>query len=113
MNCAATAAQFDEKLGALVFRKEMSRRSDRFAHKTAKHRDRIVTLTGQTLATVKELVNLYPTGPLFRRKNGKGFERFHVVDRFIKFRKRLKMPSLTAYSYPRPSPQVRWPWSRR
>ncbi|HYH63312.1 MAG TPA: tyrosine-type recombinase/integrase [Urbifossiella sp.] len=96
---AATAADFDEKIGGFVFRKEMSRRSDRFAHKNAKHRDRVIMLTGKTLATVKELVALHPTGPLFRRVNGKGFGKVTVVDRFIKLRKRLNMPGLTAYSY--------------
>lgn len=97
--CAATAADFDPKIGAFVFRKEMSRRNDRFAHKNAKHKDRVIMLTGKTLETVKELVGLYPDGKLFRRKNGKPFDRVNVVDRFIKFRKRLKMPGLTAYSY--------------
>src|SRR5205085_4074992 len=63
---AATAADFDEALGAFVFRKEMSRRSDRFAHKTARHRDRVIVLTGPTQEAVKELVRVYPEGPLFR-----------------------------------------------
>ncbi len=97
--CAATATDFDEKLGAFVFRKEMSRRSGDFAHKNAKHKDRVIMLTGQTLATVKELVTLFPTGKVFRRKNGKPFGRVNVVDRFIKLRRRLKVKGLTAYSY--------------
>src|SRR5262249_11763787 len=96
---AATAADFDEKLGAIVFRKEMSRRSDRFSHKTARHKDRLIFLSGPTLETVKELAKRYPTGVLFRRKNGLPFEKIHVVDGFIKLRRRLKMPGLTAYSY--------------
>src|SRR5262249_46400351 len=90
---------FDERLGAFVFRKEMSRRSDRFAHKTSKHCDRVIYLTGATLETVKELAKRYPTGQLFRRKNGKPFDKVNIVDRFMKLRRRLRMPGLTAYSY--------------
>ncbi len=96
---AATAADFDAKLGAFVFRKEMTRRSDRFAHKTSRHKDRVIYLSGPTLETVKELVKRYPTGQLFRRRNGKPFDKVNFVDRFMKLRKRLRMPGLTAYSY--------------
>lgn len=96
---AATAADFDAKLGAFLFRKEMSRRGDRFSHKTARHRDRVILLTEPTLSTVRVLVKQHPDGPLFRRANGSGFTRGVVVDRFIKLRKRLGLPSLTAYSY--------------
>lgn len=77
----------------------MSRRSDRFSHKSARHKDRVVMLTGGTLAAVKDLVKAHPEGPLFRRKNGKGFAKVTVVDRFAKLRKRLGLPGLTAYSY--------------
>lgn len=96
---AATAADFDETLRAFVFRKEMTRRSDRFAHKTSKHKDRVIFLSGKTLENVKELVKKYPTGQLFRRRNGKPFEKVNFVDRFLKLSRRLKMPNLTAYSY--------------
>jgi integrase len=96
---AATAADFDAKIGAFVFRKEMSRRSDRFAHKTSRHRDRVIMLTGPTLETVKELAGRRPEGPLFRRPNGNPFTRELVIDRFMKLRRRLGIPGLTAYSY--------------
>ena len=48
---------------------------------------------------MKRLAAEHPTGPLFRKKNGKPFQRFNVIDRFIKMRRKLKMPHLTAYSY--------------
>ena len=97
---AATAADFDEKLGAFVFRKEMTRRSDRFAHKTSKNKDRVIFLSGKTLEAFKELVKQYPTGQLFRRKNGgRPFDKVNFVDRFLKLSRRLRMPNLTAYSY--------------
>src|SRR5262249_32675165 len=39
----ATAADFDEELGSFVFKKESSRRKERFSHKTAtKGKDRII-----------------------------------------------------------------------
>jgi len=85
--------------GAFVFHKEVSREGDRFSHKTAKVKDRVIFLTGPTLEAVKQLVQRYPTGPLFRRKNGGAFGKVSIVDRFMKLKKRLKMPGLTAYSY--------------
>lgn len=108
----ATAADFKAETGAFVFQKEATRTRDQFAHKTAKRKDRVIFLSGPTLDTVKELVTLYPTGPLFRRVWPKGskhrrkaggdappFTRVAIVDRFLKLQKRLKMPNLTAYSY--------------
>lgn len=96
---AATARDFNPELGAFVFRKEISRKGDRFSHKTAKVKDRVIFLSGETLQTVEALVQKYPTGPLFRRRNGKAFDKVNVVDRFMKLRRRLTMPHLTAYSY--------------
>jgi integrase len=96
---AATAADFDEKFGAFVFRKEMTRRSDRFAHKTSRHKDRVIYLVEPTLSVVKELVKRHPTGHLFRRRNGKAFDKVTIVDRFMKLRRQLKMTGFTAYSY--------------
>lgn len=96
---AATAEDFNPSLGAFVFHKEMTRRSEQFAHKTAKKKDRVIFLSGPTLDHVKELVAKHASGPLFRRKSGKRFLRVHVNDRFLKLQKKLKMPSLTAYSY--------------
>lgn len=96
---AARAADFRPEIGAFVFHKESTRRREQFAHKTAKRKDRTIFLTGETLAIVKDLVVKHPTGPLFRKANGKGFYRFNVIDRFLKMRKKLKMPHLTAYSY--------------
>jgi integrase len=96
---AATAADFKPHMGAFVFHKDSTRRADQFAHKTAKRKDRVIFLPEPTLTAVKELVAKYPSGPLFRRKNGKAFGKVNFVDRFMKLRRRLKMPHLTAYSY--------------
>lgn len=96
---AATAADFVEALGAFVFRKEMTWRGDRFAHKTSRHKDRVIYLSGPTLGAVKELAKRHPTGQLFRRRNGQPFGKVNLVGRFAKLRRRLRMPGLTAYSY--------------
>lgn len=109
---AATASHFKAEIGAFVFQKEATRTRDQFAHKTSKKKDRVIFLSSPTLEHVKELVKLYPTGPLFRRTWPQGskhrrkatgdappFTRVSIVDRFLKLQKKLKMPSLTAYSY--------------
>jgi len=96
---AAEASDFRSDVGAFVFHKEMTRRGEQFSHKTAKRKDRVIFLSGETLETVKRLVVEHPTGPLFRRRNGRGFGRVSVVDRFLKLQKKLQMPTLTAYSY--------------
>jgi integrase len=109
---AATAADFKPEMGAFVFQKEATRKRDSFSHKTARKKDRVIFLKGKTLETVKELVTLYPTGPLFRRVWPEGsrhrrkatgaappFTRVSIVDRFLKLQKRLGMPNLSAVSY--------------
>jgi integrase len=95
----ATAEDFKLEMGAFVFHKESNRRRGQFSHKTSKTKDRVIFLCEPTLSNVKELVAKYPTGPLFRRRNGKAFGKVNFVDRFMKLRRRLKMPHLTAYSY--------------
>jgi integrase len=96
---AATAADFKPDLGAFVFNKEMTRRGERFSHKTARKNDRVIFLSRPTLEYVREMVGKYPTGPLFRRKVGRGFHKVYVVGAFLKLQKKLGMPMLTAYSY--------------
>jgi integrase len=96
---AATAADFKLDMGALVFPKEATRRSEQFSHKTAKRKDRMIFLSGETLQHVRALISKYPVGPLFRRKSGRPFQKVNIVDRFLKLQKKLKWPTLTAYSY--------------
>jgi len=97
---AATAADFDADLGAFVFKKEGSRRTERFSHKNAtKGKDRVIMLSGPTLETVKELAKQYPTGPVFRRRRGGELKRFHYVSLFTRIQKKLKWDEVTCYSY--------------
>ncbi len=97
---AATAADFNESLGAFVFKKESTRRKDQFSHKTAgKGKDRVIMLSGPTLETVRQLVKQFPSGPLFRRKDGGDMKRFHYVSLFTRIQKKLDWETITCYSY--------------
>jgi integrase len=81
-------------------RKASRIRPDRFKHKNAnKGKERVIFLAGETLATVRELVAKFPTGPLFRRKVDRGFHKTCIVMAFQKLQRKMKMPMLTAYSY--------------
>ncbi len=97
---AATADDFDESLGAFVFKKEGSRRNDRFSHKTAtKGKDRVIMVSGPTLDTVRQLVKQFPHGPVFRRRRGGVIKRFHYVGLFTRIQKKLGWETVTCYSY--------------
>jgi integrase len=96
---AATVPDFNPKLGAIVFRKEMTRGAGRFSHKTSKRKDRVIFLSGPTLDYVRDVATQRDTGRIFLRKGPNGFVRFSITDRFLKLQKKLKMPHLTAYSY--------------
>lgn len=97
---AATADDFDPDLGAFVFQKEGTRRKERFSHKTAtKGKDRVIVLSGPTAETVKRLVKEHRTGPVFRRKRGGVFKKFHYVGLFTRLQKKLKWGEVTCYSY--------------
>jgi integrase len=97
---AATADDFDPDLGAFVFQKEGTRRKERFSHKTAtKGKDRVIVLSGPTVETVKRLVKEHKSGPVFRRKRGGVFKKFHYVGMFTRLQKKLKWDEVTCYSY--------------
>jgi integrase len=97
---AASAEHFKADADAFVFRKATRARSEKFQHKTAgKGKERVIFLTGETLETVRELVQKHPTGPLFRRKVDRGFHKTCIVMAFQKLQRKLGMPHLTAYSY--------------
>ena len=64
---AATAADFDPQIGAIIYHSDDNRLAGEFRHKTAGHgKDRIIFLVGEALAVVKELAAKYRKGPLFR-----------------------------------------------
>jgi integrase len=105
----ATAADFNEELGAIMYHAEDKRLEGEFSHKTGrKGKERIIMLSGEALEIVKGLVKKNPSGPLFRTGRGRrlhkhlgrsGWTVKEITNRFRVIRERLKMPRLTAYSY--------------
>ena len=106
---AATAADFDQELGAIVYHADDKRMEHEFSHKTGqKGKQRVIVLTGEALAIVRRLVQEYPTGPLFRTGMSRtkrenlgpcGWTNKSIIRSFSNIRKKVGIPRLTAYSY--------------
>jgi integrase len=96
----ATAADWDDELGAIVYYGDDRRREDEFRHKSAgKNKDRVIYFTGEALAMMRTLVRQHPAGPLFRSKHGVAYRRKSVASCFAALRRRVGMPKLTSHSY--------------
>jgi integrase len=98
----ATATDFDASLGALTYHAEHTRRKGETSHKTGgKGKTRTIILTGEALAIVRERVERYPSGPLFRGTSARRpkLSPSGVAIRFARIRQKVGMPHLTAYSY--------------
>jgi integrase len=105
----ATAADWDDGLGAIVYYGDDRRREDEFRHKSAgKNKDRVIYFTGEALEMMRGLVRKHPEGPLFRSKRGGGYSRRSVTSCFEALRRRLGMPKLTSHSY-RHTLATNWP----
>ncbi|WP_428303553.1 tyrosine-type recombinase/integrase [Lacipirellula sp.] len=59
-------------------------------------RSRVVNLPDDALAIVGRLVKEYPTGPLFRNSKGNPWHKDAIRRRFIRLRRELDIPKLTA-----------------
>jgi integrase len=106
----ATAADWKDDLGALVFYKEASRKEGEARHKTSgKGKNRYIYFHGESLRIMRERVRRYPRGPLWRDRGGSEgrWAGRAVVDAFTKLRKRVGMANLSAYSY-RHTYATRW-----
>lgn len=98
--CGATAADWDDSRGALVFYPDRTRGEGEFRHKTAgKDTTRTILFTGPALEMMRGLVRDRPAGPLFRAKHGGALGHKAVCKLFSGLRKRTGFPALTAYSY--------------
>jgi integrase len=96
----ATAADWDESLGAIVYYGDDRRRDDEFRHKTAgKAKDRVIYFTGAALEMMRSLIKKHPAGPLFQTTRGGGYGEKSVSNGVRAIRERLGMPTLTPYSY--------------
>jgi integrase len=98
---AAEARYWDAGKQALVYLADARRKKGAFRSKAAKHKDRIIYFSGDALTLIQELMRKYPTGPLFRKRNGKPYSEGAIQFFFSYFRERkaVQMPELTAYSY--------------
>jgi len=104
----AEARDWDDKLGAIVYRGDDKRREDDFRHKTAyTDRDRVIYFTGEALEMVRGLVKRYPTGPLFRNHRGHRWTQSMVNNRLKRLRETLHLPYLIATGY-RHTLATRW-----
>jgi integrase len=104
--CKATANDFDTRLGAIVYYGDANRIRGESGHKNARHgKDRIIILSGEALAIVRDLAERYPFGPLFRSVNNAGKKTCRpwsdksIEKTFWRIREKVKLPNLTAYSY--------------
>lgn len=96
----AEAKDWIDRIGAIVYRGDDTRREDDFRHKTAGEcKDRIIRFHGQSLETMRELVKRYPKGPLFRNRQGKAWKQLFLNNRFRRLRIKLGLPDLIPYSY--------------
>lgn len=103
----ATAGAWNDQLGALVYHAESRRLEGESSHKTArKETTRRIFFTGAVLVVVRELVQRYPSGPLFRLR-GQPITLRKLEERFASLRRRLNVPHLTPYSY-RHTYATRW-----
>src|SRR5262245_1022442 len=94
----ATAADWDDQLGALVYFRDAARAAGEFAHKVSKRKERIVLFDGEGLAVIRQQVAAHPTGPLFPTHSGKAWDPDTLWVRFRKLRNAVGNPRLTLYS---------------
>ncbi|HYT88548.1 MAG TPA: tyrosine-type recombinase/integrase [Gemmataceae bacterium] len=103
----ATAADWNENLGALVFFGASRRRPGEARHKTSgKGKDRRIVFAGESLAIMRQLVAKHRTGPLFHGRR-RPYVYAAVREAFNALRKRIALPNLTPYSY-RHTYATRW-----
>ncbi len=98
----ATARDWNEELGALVFYGDRRRQPGEATHKTAKKdKDRRIFFRGDALRIMRERVRRYREGHLWHvmGKPRRALTGHHIRTAFEQLRKRIGMPKLTAYSY--------------
>lgn len=94
----ATAADWNDTDGCLVYRKNATRRQGSHKHKTAKSKDRCIFFTGEALDMMRQLVAIHPTGYLFHpstKRHGKRarlkWKKKEVNDRWRSMRDKLQI----------------------
>ncbi len=96
----ATASDWDDVRGCLIYYADVRRRDEESRHKTAgKGKDRRIYFTGDALAVMRARVAKHPSGPLWPNRSGKATSIEILGKQFRVLAERLNMPLLTAYSY--------------
>jgi integrase len=104
----ATAKDWNDSLGALVYYADDRRLEGEARHKTAgKGKDRRIFFTGEALTVMRSRVAQYPTGPLWRSRKGEARSIETVDKAFRQLGVKLKVPGLSPYSY-RHTYATRW-----
>jgi len=97
---AATARDFDQASGAIVFHTQAAKRKGMWSHKTAsKGKARRIYLHGEALEIVQAMAARWPSGKLFRTKCGGPWVNKEIYRSFAAIRRRTRLPNVTAYSY--------------
>jgi integrase len=97
---AATASDYNREIGAIVYHSDDTRLDGEFRHKTSGHgKERTIFLTGEARRIVEELVSRHQTGPLFRTRGNKAWTPATIARYFIRIRRAVGLPKLSAYSY--------------
>ncbi|HYT93482.1 MAG TPA: tyrosine-type recombinase/integrase, partial [Gemmataceae bacterium] len=104
----ATATDWNDRLGALVYYADDRRLEGEARHKTAgKGKDRRIFFTGEALTIMRALVKKHPKGPLWRTRRGTPWNRTNMNASFQVVGERLGIEGLTPYSY-RHTYATRW-----
>ena len=97
----ATAKNFDRTQGAIVHRHDAE--PPDYVHKTARRtgKDRVIYLNSDLRAMIERLSLKYPTGPLFRNRDGRPWTNSSVYLMLKRLRTKLNLTAgkMIAYSY--------------
>jgi integrase len=96
----ATVADYDAALGAIIYRHDAQ--PPAFVHKTARKtgKDRVIILPPDLVAMVERLCAKYPTGPLFRSRDGAKWTGNTLREQLRRMRLRIGLKGkMIPYSY--------------
>lgn len=97
---AASAADWNDNLGALVYLPDDTRPPGRFRHKTAgRGETRRIFFRGSQLDVIRGLIVNYPTGPLFRNSEGNAWTIYSVGWQAKDCRAKVGLPHYSCHGY--------------
>lgn len=96
---SASARDWDDAKGALIYYRRAVRRVGEGTHKTAASKERVILFTGEALAMMRRRVRQYPEGPLFRTRTGRRYNPRELERWFANHRDKIGLPDLVPYGY--------------